>query len=272
MKLKYILLLFVLFLCQSFNISALDTQQKLYDNADIFTDIEEQQIKNKIDEYIDEHNMDLIIVTTSINTYSNTERFLENFYQSNNFGISSKKNGTIMAIDLDNQMYEFISYGEMQRYLDDDRINEVYDYVDQMYNANNKDYYVLSTSFIDRLDYYVDLGIPDSNIDTYVSEDGIMHIKRTFPWFKVSVFAIVISSVIVLIMAHKSKMIKKANNASAYVIQNSVEITNRSDHFVTTHTSRVRKSSSSSGSGGGSRVGGTTISGNHSSGHGGRRL
>lgn len=271
MKVKYILLLFVLFLCQAFTISALDTQQKLYDNADIFTDIEEQQIKSKIDEYIDEHNMDLIIVTTSINTYSNTERFLENFYQSNNFGISSKKNGTIMAIDLDNQMYEFISYGEMQRYLDDDRIDEVYDYVDQMYNANNKDYYVLSTSFIDRLDYYVGLGIPNSNKDTYVSEDGIMHIKRTFPWVKVGGFAIVISSIVVLIMAHKSKMIKKASNASAYVMNNSVNITNRSDHFVTTHTSKIRKSSNSSSSGG-SRVGGTSIRGNHSSGHGGRRL
>lgn len=270
MKLKYILLLFVLFFWQSFSISALDTSQKLYDNADIFTDIEEQQIKNKIDDYIDEHNMDLVIVTTSINTYSNTERYLENFYQSNNFGISSKKSGTIMAIDLDNKMYEFISYGEMQRYLDDTRIDEVYDYVDQMYNANNKDYYVLSTSFIDRLDYYVDLGIPNSNKNTYVSDDGIMHIKKTFPWFKVSEIAIIISTIIVLITAHKSKMIKKASNASFYVVQNSVNITNRSDRFVTTHTSRVSKSSSSSS--GGSRVGGTTIRGGHSSGHGGRRL
>lgn len=271
MKLRYIFLSVFFFVIFSFEINAVDTSLKLYDNADLFSVTEEEKIKTEINEYIDKHNMDLVIVTTSINTYGNTESFLEHFYQDNNFGITSKKTGTIMAIDLDNGSYEYISFGEMQRYLDDNRIDEVYDYVDEMYNSNNKDYYVLTTSFIEQLDYYVSLGIPDSNKNTYVSDDGIMHIKKTFPFLSVFGIAILISSVVVFIIARKSKMIKKAVTANNYLDGKSVNITNRVDRFVTTHTTRVRKSSDSS-SGGGRRVGGTTIRGNHSSGHGGRRL
>ena len=271
MKLRYIFFVFLTFIIFKINVSAIDTSIKLYDNADIFSNNEEEIIKDKINKYISDYDMDLVIVTTSINTYGTTEKFLEHFYQDNNFGITSKKNGTIMAIDLDNNIYEYISYGEMQRYLDDDRIDKIYDYVDEMYSANNKDYYVLTTSFIEQLDYYVSLGIPNSNKNTYISSDGIMHLKRTFPWFNTSVFALIISSVVVLILAYKSKMIKKATTANNYIDNNSINITNRVDRFVTTHTTRVRKSNDSS-SGRGGRVGGTTIRGNHSSGHGGRRL
>lgn len=271
MKLRYIFLSLLCFIVFSFDINALDTSLKLYDNADVFSEAEEEKIKKEINQYIDKHNMDLVIVTTSINTYSNTEEFLEHFYQDNKFGITSKKTGTIMAIDLDNNIYEYISYGEMQRYLDDVRIDEIYDYVDEMYNYNNKDYYVLTTSFIEQLDYYVSLGIPDSNQNTYVSADGIMHVKRTFPYFKVFGAGILISSVVVLIIARKSKMIKKAVTANNYLDDKSINITNRMDRFVTTHTTRVRKSNDSS-SGGSRRVGGTTIRRSHSSGHGGRRL
>ncbi len=275
MRLKY--LFFTLIFSFSFliNINALDTSLKLYDNADIYSSVEEENIKNKINDYIKKYNMDLVIVTTSINTYSDTETFLAKFYQDNNFGISSKKNGTILAIDLDNKKYEFISYGEMQRYLSDKRIDEIYDYVDQMYKDNNKDYYVLATAFIDRLDYFVDKGIPDSNKNTYVSSDGVMHVTHTFPYLIVIVSSLSISLVVVLIFSYKTKMIKKVNEADNYIDKSKIDITNRQDRFITTNTTRMRKSESSSSSSS-NRVGGTTIShsggGSHSSGHGGRSL
>lgn len=275
MRLKY--LFFTLIFSFSFliNINALDTSLKLYDNADIYSSVEEENIKNKINDYIKKYNMDLVIVTTSINTYSDTETFLAKFYQDNNFGISSKKNGTILAIDLDNKKYEFISYGEMQRYLSDKRIDEIYDYVDQMYKDNNKDYYVLATAFIDRLDYFVDKGIPDSNKNTYVSSDGVMHVTHTFPYLIVIVSSLSISLVVVLIFSYKTKMIKKDNEADNYIDKSKIDITNRQDRFITTNTTRMRKSEISSSSSS-NRVGGTTIShsggGSHSSGHGGRSL
>ena len=274
MKLRYLLIVLLLFIC-AYPIKALDTTSKLYDNADIYSDIEESSIKEKINDYIEKYDMDLVIVTTSINTYNDTETFEAKFYQDNNFGITSKKNGTILAIDLDNNKYEFISYGEMQRYLDDKRIDEVYDYVDQMYVENNKDYFVLATSFIDRLDYYVSQGIPNSNKNTYVSSDGVMHEKHVFPYFITIGISLVISLVVVLIFAHKTKMIKKATEANNYVDKSHINITNRRDIFITTNTTRVRKPDNNSGSGSG-RVGGTSIShsggGSHSSGHGGRSL
>ncbi len=255
---KYIL---VIFLSISFitNINALSNSIKLYDNADIFSQSEEEDIKNKINDYIDKHNMDLVIVTTSINTYNSTESFMEHFYQDNDFGI--------MTIDLDYNKYEYISYGEMQRYLDDKRIDAVYDYVDEKYKSSNKNYYVLANSFIDRLDYYVELGVPASNKDTYISDNGIMHKKKTFPIFTVLLIDIIISTVIILILCHKSKMIKKSIEANNYIDYNNINITSRTDRFITTNTTRTRKYNDSNNS-----VGGTSISGNHSSGHGGRSL
>lgn len=276
MKLRYLLMTVILLFICIYPIKALDTSIKLYDNADIYSDVEESSIKTKINDYIKKYDMDLVIVTTSINTYSDTETFEAKFYQDNNFGITSKKNGTILAIDLDNNKYEFISYGEMQRYLDDNRIDEIYDYVDQMYKENNKDYFVLATSFIDRLDHYVSLGIPNSNKNTYVSSNGVMHEKHVFPYFMTIGISLVISLIVVLIFAYKTKMIRASTEANNYVDKSHINITNRRDIFITTNTTRVRKPDNNSGGTGSSRVGGTSIShsggGSHSSGHGGRSL
>ena len=65
-------------------------------------------------------------------------------------------------------------------------------------------------------------------------------------------------------------MIKSATTANHYLVKDSIIINQRSDRFITTHTTSVRINDSSSSSGGGSST--HRSSSGRSHGGGGRRL
>ncbi len=69
-----------------------------------------------------------------------------------------------------------------------------------------------------------------------------------------------------LILVKKNKMVIKATEAENYLDQSSVNITNKQDQFLTTHTTSYTVSSSSGGGGAGSHSG--SSGGGHSSGGG----
>ena len=47
------------------NTKKVDASEKIYDFSDILTDEEEQLLKVKIDQFIQDNNMDMVIVTDS---------------------------------------------------------------------------------------------------------------------------------------------------------------------------------------------------------------
>ena len=80
-------------------VNALDTSDKVHDNADLLTDYEEQQLQVLAEEYVEEYDMDLVIVTTLYNEGKGTELYAMDFYEQNGFGVGGTYDGILFLID-----------------------------------------------------------------------------------------------------------------------------------------------------------------------------
>ena len=264
-----ILVLFTLILNVT-RVNAFDTSLKIYDYAQVLSSEEEKNLKESVDNYIENYNMDMVLVTVKHHEKSTTKAYSEDFYDYNGFGLNSTNDGVLFVIDFTfgyRDIY-MLTTGEAIRMYDDYRIEKI---LDSVANVSKKDYYYWFETFIKSTTYYASLGIPSSNQNTYIDENGDYIVGRTHDksinWLIISIVSLIVPSIIVGILISKHKMIKKAINANYYV--KNVNITTRSDKFLTTHTTSVRIDSDS-GSSGGSRV--SRGSSGISHGGGGRRL
>ena len=80
-----------------------DASEKVYDFAELRSDSEEKSIYNEITGLIDEYNLDAAVVTINYNNKSSAKSYAEDFYDYNDFGVGSTKDGLIFLIDMDNR-------------------------------------------------------------------------------------------------------------------------------------------------------------------------
>lgn len=264
-KLKY-LLIFVLFLGIS-SVKAFDNTIKVYDYASKLTMDEETNLRENINKFIDTYNMDMVIVTVNYHTKSSTMAYADDFYDYNDFGIGNTKDGLIFVLDFYKSEFYISTTGEAIRVYDDYRINKMLDNI-EVYKGN---YYKMCEAFIKSASNYAKNGIPDSNTGTEIDDNGDLVSVKHFPIFKVLLIDVVITSIIMIILINKHKMIKKSVNANYYIDKDSLKINQRSDKFVSTHTTStmINTQSSSSHSSGSSTH---HSSSGRSHGGGGRRL
>lgn len=254
--------------------NALDTSLKVYDYADLLTDGEEATLKSEVQKYIDAYDMDMVLLTTSENPYSDPYDYAADFYDENGFGKNQYKDGVLFIIDRTqgyNDVY-MLTTGEAIRVYDDNRIDSI---LDDIAEVKEEGYYQMFHAFIESSSFYASKGVAPSNKDTHLTKNGDLAYNRKFPWFPFGLISIVVSSVIVGILVAKNKMVKQATSASLYLEKGSVNYTRKEDRFLHTNTSSVYIGSSSSSSGGSGRVGGSSTRSSHSGtshGGGGRRM
>ena len=234
------------------NAKAIDKNDKIYDYADKLTDVEEEQIKEKIDDFIAKYKMDMVLVTVNEHNNYSTEEYADDFYDYNGFGVGKTHDGIIFVIDynFEKENMWMSTTGEAIRMYDDERINNILDVVYEDY-----DYYELFSDFVDECSHYASLGIPYSNKHTYINSKGELVYERSFPWFISLGISAIVSTIVLLVLVAKNKMVKKATEANAYMNKESTNITDRSDKFITTHTTSVRINTDTGSSG---RIGGSS--------------
>lgn len=272
-KLSYLLIsifLSLVFISNSYAVESVDSSLKIYDYGELLTDEQEVKIKSKIDDYIAKYNLDMVIVTKK-NYYGNLKAYGQDFYDYNDFGKGKTHDGILLVLNVDNYgpIAEIVTTGEGIRMYDDARIDSI---LTSMSNSKYSGNAAIVEAFVDKSDYYASLGIPASNKNTYIDENGDYHVRRTYPAFALIFTSAVVATIVLLVMVHKNKMIKKAITAHNYLDYNSIAITMRNDQFIHTHTT---KTNISSNSGGHSGRGGSSISrgsSGRSHGGGGRRL
>ena len=266
-KIKFLLMILI-FLIGINTVNAFDTSLKVYDYAQVLTPSEEENLKNDIDNYISTYNMDMALVTVKHHTKKDIMNYADDFYDYNGFGIGYNYDGVIFVIDFTFGYTDIwmSTTGKAINVYTDYRIDKILDKVS--INKNNGYYYMLD-AFINESSYYASLGIPvpDSNNNNIVIEN--INQERNIEYGKIAIISFVITSIIVLFLALKNKMVKPATTAHEYLNKESIKINFRNDSFVTTHTSSVRINDSSS-SGGGSST--HRSSSGRSHGGGGRRL
>lgn len=261
-KVKYLLILFLMFIGIN-SVNAFDTSLKVYDYAQVLTPSEEASLKEKIDSYISNHNMDMALVTVKYHDKSNTMNYADDFYDYNGFGIGNTYDGVIFVIDFSFGYTDIwmSTTGKAISYYTDARIDSI---LDSVAAKKNKGYYEMFNAFIEKTDYYASQGVP--LYQNTVEEKGI-------DWGSIIIISLVVPTIIVVILILQNKKIKVSTTAGEYLVKDSLIINKRDDRFITTHTTSVRINDSSSSSGGSSSRSTThRSSSGRSHGGGGRRL
>lgn len=249
-----------------------DASEKIYDFEDVLTESEKDELKELVDEFIKKTNMDMAIVFTNFSYTSDKENedYAADFYDYNDFGIDLKDYSGVLFLRNTYEVdpyFNIYTFGDAQIMFSYGRLENILDDIYQ--NIKNKNYKEGLSSFLNQMISYYDKGTPSEMEDYYIDEMGyLQHDRRFHPsWFLYFIISTVITAIIMGILIKKNKMVVKVKTAEEYVNKNSVNINNRKDVFVSSHTSSYTTSSSSGGGGGFSSSGGSS-GGGHSSGGG----
>lgn len=253
-----------------------DEKEKIYDFANLLSSTEESELLEEVLEYIQDYNMDMIIVTTNNNNKSDAQNYADDFYDYNYFGVSDTHDGILFLIDMDTREMWISTAGKAQLIYDDARIDRM---LDNTYNyISAKKYYSTANVFISNAKEYAKNGIPNSNKNAYIDENGEYIYNRRnysqqkeFPILLVVILPIAISFAFVGIASLAHRKIRKAVDAKEYLNKDDIELFINEDQFISTNTTKVKIQTSS---GGGYRGGSSThhSSSGRSHGGGGRRF
>lgn len=224
---------------------AIDTKEKVYDFADLFTDSEEEKLYEDITEYINSYNMDLAVVTINDNNKLNAQEYAQDFYDYNDF----RTDGILFLIDMDTREIYMTTTGSAIDMYNDYRIDQILDSV--YYYVSSGNYYDTASSFIDEVSYYASVGLPSDGDYSYDSKVVFADI-----FLKCFLIALIVTIVIMIILVMKNRMVKKATSSREYLVKETMQINHVSETFLGAFVSKVRRShdSGSSGGGGGSSI------------------
>lgn len=254
-----------------------NASEKVYDFANLFTSSEESTLYNLINNFINNYNMDMAIVTINENNKSSAMAYADDFYDYNDFGKGTTFDGLLFLIDMDTREMWISTTGQAILMYDDNRIDII---LDRAYTyISSQKYFECAKSFITSSFSYASQGIPYSNKDYTINSNGeytkdIYKLIQHFPLFWAIIIAFIISTISVFIARSKHKTIKKATEANQYLIESSIKFTKIKDHLINSHVSKVYDPPSSSYGGGSSGGGSSThhSSSGRSHGGGGRRF
>ncbi len=249
------------------NTPAVDANEKLYDFAEILTDEEEQILKEKIDDFIKKTKMDMVIVIPRFHYYNDKENedYAADFYDYNDFGMKYTNNSGVLFLRnayLNDPYFNIYTFGDAQLYFDYQRLENTLDKVYANIKAEN--YLLGFEMFIDEMLQYYNIGKPNSMLGYKVDDKGYLYKIYQVPIIPITLISLVVTTIIMLILINKNKMIKTIHEAKSYLDETSVKITERKDIFITSHTSSY---TTSSGGGEGSSGGFSSSSGSSGGGH-----
>ena len=253
---------------------SVDESKKIYDFAELIDEQNEIYLYNKVNEFINNYNMDLVLVAIDDNwTYA--EKYADNFYDYNYFGIGDTFDGILLLIDMDTREMYISTTGKAILMYNDYRIEKV---LDEMYNyIQDENYFETFVRGIDKLEYFQKKGIPEGNKNSYIDENGnyVYKAVKTFPLFVFMFISAIVATIVLVIFISKNKLVRKAHDAKDYIDKDTARVLKIQDRFITSHTSRVRINTDSSSGGSSFRNGGSSThrsSSGRSHGGGGRKF
>jgi uncharacterized protein len=255
--------------------AVIDTQQKVYDNAGLFSEDEANSLKQLAQELVKKCSFDVLILTINDAEGKDSRSYADDFYDDNGFGLGDDKSGLVLLIDMDNREAYISTSGIAIRIFTDARLDSIIDAITG--HLSNGEYAKASSIFLDNVDYYFGKGIPSDqyNMDTETKErdyysnqeeapKGVAKSLKNLTLF--ILIAIGSSLVIVGLMALNNRG-KKTTNAGTYLEPGSFVLNDKRDIYVRT-TLTQHQINTNSGSGGSSTH--TSRSGSTHGGRGGK--
>jgi len=146
--------------------------------------------------------------------------------------------------------------------------NRLENVLDKIYpDISSKNYLSGFTDFIDEMLNYYKAGVPSNMKNMEVNSDGYLFEPYRVPWFIITIISTTLTAIIITVLIKKNKMVMNASKATEYIENNSIQISEKQDNFITSHTTSYTVDTSSSSGGGFSSSSGSS-GGGHSSGGG----
>lgn len=251
--------------------------QRVFDQADLFSDDEEANLQERVIELAEEIQMDVAIATVADTYFMETYEYAESFYMEQGIGFGENRRGFLFLIDMDNREVYIDEYNAWEEGFElstaerDSILDRVMDY---MYDG---DYYGASTRFVKELPKYVgnstsgdadywdavENGEPD--VSYTPSKPSLEYrIRQSLPMS--IVLALVIAVIVIVILLCRQKTGSKASAVNYQ--KGDLQIIRRSDRFqnTTVTKTRIHTENHSGGHGGGHSGGSSHHGGGHSGG------
>lgn len=256
---KKIILLFSCFL--TFFVAAPVFADTVTDEAALFTEDQIESLDQAVADLNDKIKGEVFILTVNEDD-DDPEKYADDFLREQ---IGNDNNGAVLLINMWTRDLYIATSGNMIDYLDDDRLDDILDTVQE--DLANGDYYDGAQSFLSKSSAYVTEGVKKGHYRIDRDTGKIIYYKVLTPFE--AVIALVLAAMISLIpfFTVKAKyQLKKADYAYAYQENVSLKLSTKEDRLVNSfvRTRRIPKSPPPSSGGGGHSGGSTT----HSSGGG----
>lgn len=236
---------------------AVDSSEKVYDFAELLTTEEEQEIYEKVSDFIQATNLDLAIVTIQENNKGVAKEYAQDFYDYNSFGTDSLHSGILFLVDMATREIYMTTTGKAIDIYNDERIDSIISAISGSFS--DKDYVEGIIKFVTIVDNYDKLGLPSNNDRGYVIEsDGSF--SKKIPWFIFLVCPVIMTVIVMGILIYKNKLVRKATSSREYLKKDSVKIDLVSDQFLGSNVTKIHIDHSSSSGGSSTSSGSSGIS------------
>jgi uncharacterized protein len=245
-------------------------QQRVFDNAQVFSAAEEKEIAAAVDAFIEETGMDFAVLTVSEALGSQTDHTLARaYYRSLGLGTGDDVSGALYTLNMytDNRYEYLYTDGQMINYMTDQRIEKA---LDQSNPKLREGLYADGAlAMIAAVQGFVKQGIPEGQFQ-YNVETG----ERLTPFYKVitSTEALIGAGACLLIglafalIVNSRYKLKGSTYRYDYNANADVNMVDSDDQYLRTTVTRTRRVQASGGGGGGGGGGGSGV---HSGGGGG---
>ena len=241
-----------------------DDMDKVYDFADLLTDEEEDKLYQEVNSFISQTGYDLAVVTTNDNNKRSEVEYADDFYDYNDFGKNSTRDGLLLLIDMTNRKVYISTTGNaivMYNSRIDSIIDAGYDYL------TSGDYYNTFSKMIEKQEYYFDLGPDERDSKTIIIDEyGNASYIKYMPYGLIGFISGIVTLIVSIIIYNKSKLKLKVGSTISYMKDKN--ITKKQDNLVNTVVTHTLRYSDTS-SGGGHSSGGGFHSSSSGSSHGG---
>lgn len=244
---KFTVMMLIIFIIQSVNPAMAENNRKIYDGAELLTSEEREELTILSDQYSEDRQVDIIILTTNDTGGLDIQTYMGNFYDEMGLGYDKSHGNTVLlTIDLAQRDIYIAGFYKGEEYLDNSRAESIREKITP--DLSNGYYYDAFRSYIELSHEYLGL-------EPGVNPDNIL-MKL---WFQL-VVSISIAGIIVMFMVYRSGG-RMTTSGGTYLDASQSAVTQRRDSYVRTDISKVKKPSNNNKGGGGVTGGGHSHSG-----------
>jgi len=261
---KWIILLLLCLMTLPFD-SALGAEQRVFDNAELFTAYETQLLEAAIVEFQNNTGMDFVVLTSrNLQENKNPEAAADDFYDAGGFGLDEEHSGCLFYLNMaggeGNRACHLSTTGMMIDYFSDGRLDRTLNACYTHVRAGR--YAAAATVTLEQAASYLHAGIPEGQYryDVLTGQHlTARHKALTANEMLVSAAIALIAGFIYVAIIKRGYLLKGSTYRYSYKDNSTLAMTDSDDTYLRSTTTRTPRSSGGSGGGGSGKGSGVHI-------------